>query len=46
MWIARIALTAAVVAWMVRARRIVQGYDCDLFRSDPDFAASGWFMPG
>jgi hypothetical protein len=45
-WIARIALTAAVVAWMVRARRIVQGYDCDLFRSDPDFAASGWFMPG
>ena len=27
-WVGRIALTAAVVAWMVRARRIVQGYDC------------------
>ena len=45
-WVGRIALTAAVVAWMVRARRIVQGYDCDLFRSDPDFAVSGWFLPG
>ena len=45
-WVARLAIAAAVIAWMAKARRIVQTYDCDLFRSDPDFAVSGWFLPG
>lgn len=44
-WLARLALTAAIVTWMARARAIVQTYDCALFRSDPDFAVSGWFVP-
>jgi uncharacterized protein DUF4328 len=44
-WLARSALTAAIVAWMARARALVQTYDCGLFRSDPAFAVSGWFIP-
>jgi hypothetical protein len=44
-WLARLALTVAVVAWMASARRIVQTYDCGVFRSDPDFAVTGWFLP-
>lgn len=45
-WVARIAIAVTVITWMAKARRIVQTYDCDLFRSDPDFAVSGWFLPG
>ncbi len=45
-WVARLLLGAAIVAWMAVARRIVQGYDCDLYRSDPGFAVAGWFIPG
>ena len=44
-WLARLLVGAAVVAWMAVARRIVQTYDCDLYRSDPGFAVSGWFIP-
>jgi hypothetical protein len=45
LWIARALVAFAVVAWMAVARRIVQTYDCDLYRSDPDFAVTGWFLP-
>jgi hypothetical protein len=44
-WMARLLLAVAIVAWMSRARRMVQGYDCGMFRSDPDFAVSGWLIP-
>ena len=45
LWVARLLLGVAVVAWMAVARRIVQTYDCDLYRSDPDFAVTGWILP-
>lgn len=44
-WLGRLGVAATVVAWMARARRIVQTYDCDLYRSDVDFAVTGWFLP-
>jgi hypothetical protein len=44
-WLGRVGIAVTVVMWMSRARRIVQGYDCMMFRSDPDFAVSGWFIP-
>jgi hypothetical protein len=45
LFVSRVLVAAAIVAWMAVARRIVQGYDCDLYRSDPDFAVTGWFLP-
>lgn len=45
-WVSRLLVGAAIVAWMAVARRIAQRYDCDLYRSDVDFAVSGWFVPG
>jgi hypothetical protein len=44
-WLSRALLGAAIVAWMVTARRIVQTYDCDLYRSDVSMAVAGWFVP-
>jgi hypothetical protein len=44
-WLARLALAVAVITWMAHARRIVQTYDCGVWRSDPDLAVSGWLIP-
>lgn len=44
-WLGRLGVAVTVVAWTARARRIVQTYDCDLYRSDVDFAVTGWFLP-
>jgi hypothetical protein len=44
-WLGRLAVAVTLVSWMARARRIVQAYDCDLYRSDVDFAVAGWFLP-
>ncbi len=44
-WLGRLAVAVAVAAWMGRARRIVQSYDCDLYRTDPDMAVWGFFLP-
>lgn len=44
-WMARLSLAVAVVGWMAHARRIVQTYDCGVWRSDPDFAVTGWLIP-
>jgi len=45
LWLARGLVGAAIVAWMAVARRVVQTYDCDLYRSDVDYAVLGWFLP-
>jgi hypothetical protein len=45
-WGTRALLGIAIIAWVKVARDIVQSYDCDLYRSDADFAVAGWFLPG
>lgn len=44
-WLARLAIAGVLATWMGRARRIVQTYDCDLYRTDPDMAVWGVLVP-
>jgi hypothetical protein len=51
LWVGRLAIAVTLVAWLIPARRIVQGYDCGMFRSEPDtvistFVLAPFSLPG
>ncbi|MFZ2012293.1 MAG: DUF4328 domain-containing protein [Nocardioides sp.] len=44
LWAGRVAIGVTLVCWLIPARRIVQGYDCGMFRIEPDTVISGFLL--